>query len=318
VLNAPSGAVMSYDDSNLSGAAPVRAPTNDAPEDGAPPILDPAASSPTSLPGLQAPPPFDASVPEHLRSPWGWLDLFLFVVFGFFSLLVVSGIVVGIAVIGFHVPMKEFGQGSTSTARPIVAVLAQGLWSGAVLFYFFTLVRVRTRSPFWHTMGWRELQFTGQTRSASALRCLGGGAVLALFVSFAGRFLNQKGELPIEEMFRSRPTVILLMCFGILVAPLVEEMMFRGFLYPILARYFGVAASVFVTGILFGAMHAQQLWGGWGQIGLLIVVGIVLTWVRARTGTVVASYLMHLGYNGFLFLGFFAATGGLRHIPGAS
>jgi hypothetical protein len=167
-------------------------------------------------------------------------------------------------------------------------------------------------------MGWRELRLNGQTTSASALRCLGGGAVLALFVSFIGRFMNQKGELPIEEMFHSRPTVILLMSFGILVAPLVEETMFRGFLYPILARRFGVGASIIVTGVLFGAMHAQQLWGGWGEIGLLIVVGILLTWVRARTGTVVASYLMHLGYNSFLFLGLFAATGGLRHIPAGS
>ena len=108
------------------------------------------------------------------------------------------------------------------------------------------------------------------------------------------------------------------MCFGILVAPLVEETMFRGFLYPIVARRFGVTAGVIVTGTLFGAMHAQQLWGGWGQIGLLIGVGIVLTWVRARTGSVTASYFVHLGYNSLLFLGFFTATGGLRHIPGSS
>jgi membrane protease YdiL (CAAX protease family) len=147
---------------------------------------------------------------------------------------------------------------------------------------------------------------------------MGGGAMLALLVSFAGKFLNEKGELPIERFFHSRPTVILVMSFGILVAPLVEEMMFRGFLYPIIARRFGIGAGVIVTGILFGAMHAQQLWGGWGQISLLIVVGILLTWVRARTGTVTASYFVHLGYNSLLFLGFFAATGGLRHIPGAS
>jgi len=177
---------------------------------------------------------------------------------------------------------------------------------------------MRTQTPFWRAMGWRGLHFAGQTPSASILRCLGGGAMLALIVSFAGRFFNEKSDLPIEELFHSRPTVILLMGFGILVAPLVEETMFRGFLYPIVARRFGVAAGVIVTGVLFGAMHAQQLWGGWGQIGLLIGVGIVLTWVRARTGTVAASYLVHLGYNSLLFLGFFIGTGGLRHIPGGS
>jgi hypothetical protein len=203
-------------------------------------------------------------------------------------------------------------------AKSVIAVLSQGVWSVCVLLYFYFMVRTRTQAPFWRTMGWRRLHLSGQTTMGAAIRCLGGGAMLAVIVTFAGKFLNEKAELPIEELFRSRSTVILLMCFGILVAPLVEETIFRGFLYPIIARSFGMAAGVIFTGILFGAMHAQQLWGGWGQIGLLIAVGIFLTWVRARTGTVVASYLVHLGYNSMLFLGFYSATGGLRHIPGGS
>jgi membrane protease YdiL (CAAX protease family) len=322
VLNTPLGAAMNHDDSNPSGAAPVRAHASDGPEGAPPPVIDPAESALASLSELPLSPPprlqFDASVPEDLRTPWGWTDLFLFVGFGFLGLLVAAGIVAGVAVFGFHVPISDFGAASTSPAKSMIAVLAQGVWSGFVLLYFFMLVRVRTKAPFWQTMGWHELHLGGQTASASALRCLGSGAILALLVTFAGKFLNEKGELPIEELFRSRPTVILLMIFGILVAPLVEETMFRGFLYPIVARRFGVGAGVIVTGILFGAMHAQQLWGGWGQIGLLIVVGVLLTWVRARTGTMAASYFVHLGYNSLLFLGFFIATGGLRHFPGGS
>src|SRR4029077_20380244 len=205
---------------------------------------------------------------------------------------------------------------STSPAKSAILVLSQAAWSGLVMVYFFSLVRMRTQSPFWRTMGWRELRLGAFSPAASAVRCLGGGALLAVFVSAAGRLFGQQNELPIEQMFRSRPAVLLLMGFGILVAPLVEETMFRGFLYPVIARRFGTGAGVVITGALFGAMHAQQLWGGWGQIVLLILVGILLTWVRARTGTVTASYLVHLGYNTLLFLGFFAATGGLRHIPG--
>ncbi len=71
---------------------------------------------------------------------------------------------------------------------------------------------------------------------------------------------------------------------GVLVAPLVEETIFRGFLYPVIARRLGIAAGIAITGTLFGLMHAAQLWGGWGQIALLIFVGVVLTWVRARIG----------------------------------
>jgi membrane protease YdiL (CAAX protease family) len=326
VLDRLLGAVMTHDDYNPTGAAPVRAPLSEVSEGAPPPGLDPVVSAPPNFSEMPnphrlpapVPPQFDASVPEDLRSPWGWLDLLVFIGFGFLGLLVAAGIVVGVAVVGFGVKISDLGQASTTPAKSIIAIVAQAVWSGFVLLYFYALVRMRTQTPFWPAMGWRGLHFAGQTKSAAALRCLGGGAMLALIVSIAGRFLNEKSDLPIEELFHSRPTVILLMGFGILVAPLVEETMFRGFLYPIFARSFGVAAGVIVTGVLFGAMHAQQLWGGWGQISLLIGVGIVLTWVRARTGTVAASYLVHLGYNSLLFLGFFIGTGGLRHIPGGS
>jgi membrane protease YdiL (CAAX protease family) len=59
----------------------------------------------------------------------------------------------------------------------------------------------------------------------------------------------------------------------------------------------------------------MQLWGAWGQIALLVMVGIVLTWVRARTGSVLASFLLHVAYNSTLFLGLFIGTHGLNDVP---
>jgi membrane protease YdiL (CAAX protease family) len=105
------------------------------------------------------------------------------------------------------------------------------------------------------------------------------------------------------------------MVMSVLLAPLVEETIFRGYLYPVLARSFGVGAGVVITGTLFGLMHAPQLWGGWGQIMLLIGVGIIFTAARAVSRTVVASYLLHVSYNSFLFIAFLVATHGLRQFP---
>ena len=96
------------------------------------------------------------------------------------------------------------------------------------------------------------------------------------------------------------------------VAPLVEETIFRGYIYPGLARSWGIPASVIVTGTLFGLMHAPQLWGGWLQIALLILVGIAFTYARAATRTVVTSYLLHVSYNSFLFLTFLIGSHWLR------
>jgi len=147
-----------------------------------------------------------------------------------------------------------------------------------------------------------------------ALQFLAGGAVLAIVISFAGGFFNSKTTLPIEELLKARVSILLFGVLGVLVAPLVEETIFRGFLYPVIARRLGVAAGVAVTGTLFGLMHAAQLWGGWGQIALLILVGVVLTWVRARTGTVAASYFVHLGYNGLQLVGYLIyVVSGVHH-----
>src|SRR2546430_10822242 len=122
--------------SNPSGAVPVQALLNDVP-DGAPPALDPVAPAPANFP--EGPPlpsvpmPFDASVPEDLRSPWGWLDLLLFIGFGFLALMVAVGIVVGAAVLGFGMPMRDLTQESTTPAKSIIAILAQRVWTGFVL-----------------------------------------------------------------------------------------------------------------------------------------------------------------------------------------
>lgn len=83
-----------------------------------------------------------------------------------------------------------------------------------------------------------------------------------------------------------------------------------------IARSWGIAASVAVTGTLFGLLHAAQLWGGWTQIGLLVVVGLIFTYVRAATKTVFASYLLHLSYNSFLFIVFLVSTHWLRTAGG--
>jgi membrane protease YdiL (CAAX protease family) len=127
--------------------------------------------------------------------------------------------------------------------------------------------------------------------------------------------VKQPGPVPFEVFFKARQTVLMMIGFGILIAPLVEETMFRGFLYPVAARQFGVVPGVLFTGLLFGASHAQQLSGAWGQIALLVVVGIVLTAVRARTGSVLASFLLHVAYNTTLFAGLYLGSHGLRDFP---
>ena len=275
-----------------------------------------AIESPAQIASLGAPnAPLRELLPD-LRVPWGWMDLLWFLLFGVISSMVLTWLVELAAMALFHAPAPHLKDGDSLS--PVVLVIGQGLWSAAALVYLYAVVRVRAAdAPFWRTIGWRALPSAAEATGGVALRFVAGGAVMAVAVSVLGRFGGENGELPIEKLFDSRLSVVMLMGLGILVAPLVEETIFRGFLYPLLARQFGVPVGIVVTGLVFGLMHAAQLWGGWTQIGLLVGVGIVLSWVRARTGTVAASYLVHLGYNSLLFLGFVIATGGLRHFSGS-
>ena len=99
------------------------------------------------------------------------------------------------------------------------------------------------------------------------------------------------------------------------VAPLVEETVFRGYLFPLFAKSFGIAPGIVVTGVLFGLMHGYQLGWTWGIVLLLILVGVIFTFTRARTGTVFASFLMHLGYNSMIAASAIISTHGFSRLP---
>jgi len=75
-------------------------------------------------------------------------------------------------------------------------------------------------------------------------------------------------------------------------APFVEELMFRG-LGQSLLRFLGRAPSVVLVGVTFGLDHGLVE-------GLLVLIpfGIIVAWVRDRTGSVVPGMLVHAVFNG--------------------
>ncbi len=265
--------------------------------------LPPQAAPPEGA----APPDRYAHLPEDLRVPWDWRDILVFVVFAVGSLMVIGGIVGPIAAAILRLP----------PALPLRLVFYQTLWSGILMLFLYAMIRIRFQTPFWKTIGFRPLKSERLSVPGIAILYVFGGMMLAVTISLASAINMPKQKLPIQQLFESRETVMLLTFVGIAVAPLLEETIFRGYLYPAIARNIGVTGGVIVIGLLFGLMHAEQLKGGTWQIALISFVGMFFTYVRARSGTVLASYLLHLGYNTILFVGFYASTGGLKNLPGA-
>jgi membrane protease YdiL (CAAX protease family) len=258
--------------------------------------------------------PTSSTVPEDLRVPWDWIDLIIFALLALGGTFLISVLLVVI--------FSKFGTGPAQlrrspTARSYFAIVNQIILSFALLGYLAIQTNLRAGASFWRTMGWRAITTKHMPKAMAYLSLIGGGFLLSMFVQFASGFFRPKVKLPIETFFQDRGSALLLMLMSVLLAPVLEETIFRGFIYPVIARSFGIAASVLITGTLFGLLHAAQLWGGWIQIALLIVVGIIFTYVRASTQTVVASYLLHLSYNSFLLLVFLASSHWLRVLPHA-
>jgi len=316
---------MAYDEHNLSGAAPVRArsketmehdseearPTDPEQSGAEVPPMQPLEPEPQNLQDAPFPldtrpgsPHFRAGISDDLLVPWGWMEVALLVILGAMGSIAVTWGMAKLAVWLFSIPANEVFGDTMSTAKSVVVLVSQAMLDGLAILYLYLMLQARTTAPFWPSIGWREMRpGLGKIRD-SFLHYLAVGAMLAVVVTFVGGFLNSKKTLPIEELLKARVSIVLFGVLGVLVAPLVEETIFRGFLYPVIARRLGVAAGIAITGTLFGLMHAAQLGGAWGQIALLILVGVVLTWVRARTGTVAASYFVHLGYNGLQLVGY--------------
>ena len=252
-------------------------------------------------------------IPRDLRVPWGWKDVVLFI-FVYLGSTILLGTVAALATVQIqHLDLKTLLNAPTNLYIGLTLIAQTGA-SVIAMLYFFLLTRLRNAGNFWSTLGWRPLNGS-HTEPGTVVKYLLGGVALAAAASAASFFVKQTGHTPIDEMFKARETILMLMAFGILAAPLVEETIFRGFIYPVAARSFGVVPGVLFTGILFGASHVSNLGGALGQIGVLIGVGIVLTWVRARTGSVLARFLLHISYNSTLFAVSFIGTHGFRDFP---
>jgi len=189
------------------------------------------------------------------------------------------------------------------------------IWYAVLFFFLYVTLSLLRGHAFWKVLGWRRIQPRDRELPRNPLVYFLAGCGLSLFVAVVSSQMKAPDNVPIEEWFKQRETALLFVAMAVVVAPLVEETLFRGYFYPLLARSFGMAPAIIITGACFGAMHGAQLGWTWSLVSMLILVGVVLTLVRARTGSVLASYLMHLGYNSLISFFAIVGTHGFTKLP---
>ena len=192
--------------------------------------------------------------------------------------------------------------------------------------------------PLWQRSFLMGLQWNSPAALRNLPRLVPLGLLLSLITQGLSQLIAIPKQLPMDDFFRTPAELWLISLFGTLLAPLFEEVLFRGFLLPAFAIAYdwlclprtdearrswqssnalSRPAMIFAavsTSVLFALLHGEQTAFTWPILALLFCVSLVLTTVRLRLRSVAASVLVHASYNLTVFLAAFLVTGGYRHL----
>ena len=296
------------------------------------PPSEPTAASPLNYSPIVASKRLiaESHFPPDLQITWFWVHGLVFALFILITLSVVP--VVLVLRYAPHQKLTDKQLQEFLVSQPVVSIGSTVIAYGLILFFLYMTLAVLREQAFWKSLGWRKIEPHVVTLPKNPLVYFFAGGVLSLLVALATSVVHAPEDTPIEQVFHHRKTAILFLSVAVLIAPLVEETIFRGYLYPLFVRIIsavlrwrgvedatalhgGIFCSILLTGILFGLMHGPQLGGAKSLIAVLIVVGIIFTIVRARTGSTLASFMMHLGYNSLISIFALIGTHGFTKMP---
>ncbi len=251
-------------------------------------------STPDSIPD---PATTETAAPLPLRNEfpgfpsWSWTDL-----------VGISGIAVLVLLASFllsgfmvFLASSDRAHLDPKSGKMILAgIAAQAVAYCIVLLYIRRILRLRSGKTAHEAVEWTSNLLSLATGAM-------GGITLAVAIMYLSRFVTLPEQLPIEDVFKvvlqSPWTTCLFATFSILLAPLFEEVYFRGLLFPLLQRSLGSLAAILITAVAFALIHALQLAFSGKALLLMTFVGIVLTVIRARMRSVCASWTAHVLYN---------------------
>jgi membrane protease YdiL (CAAX protease family) len=125
--------------------------------------------------------------------------------------------------------------------------------------------------------------------------------VYLLFSWIWGAFVHAKPEKLLETLGTNEGTALLLLSAGLtcVVAPICEELLFRGFIFTALRNWLGTLPAAVITGLLFGGVH----YGSAPTLDLvpLAALGFGLCLLYRYTGSLYPSIVVHSLNNSVAF-----------------
>ncbi len=225
-----------------------------------------------------------------------------------FGLMLVGGAVGQIMVRAeFFGPPPEEGQTVSTLVMGGQVLLSQAVGQLPAVLYFLgramwhrrglRLVGVIPQRP-WRDLGW------GLTSLVVAVVLV---ASTVMLTSVVGELFGQKAPTLAHPLLKALVAsdaiagTVMLIASAVLIAPVLEEVIFRGLMQSVLVEWFGQPMRwgvVLLASLVFAMIHADLNTGeNWQALPGLFVLGLILGWLYERTGSLWPSIIVHIGFN---------------------
>jgi hypothetical protein len=229
-----------------------------------------------------------------LRPAWGWPGV------GFAILTAMLGGTV--ATLGVQTFSMAAGQElEPDMASPTGFILTMFIYLSLLLgIYLFA-----ARRAGWAAVGWVPVpNKTLLLVPLLLLLALAGMIVINLTLAYlsGGTFENPQVDALTGGSALPPLTLVVLLVLVAGVVPVVEELFFRGMIYPLLRYRWGAGVAIGASAAIFAAFHFVPL-----LMPSLFFVGLILGYMREQSGSVLPGVLLHALQNGIALLAFQAA-----------
>lgn len=210
-----------------------------------------------------------------------------------------AGLAVGILIVG---SLDRLWPGLSRTEKDFLTFAVGAVtFQGAALVWIHFFLRE-------HQVGWREGFGLNRSRPARVLGLVLLTTLLALPAAFALgavsaqvlKWLRVEPQLQFAVRMLREPLspwqIVLHGTQSVVLAPVAEEALFRGILYPALKRHTRPWIALWSTSLMFGLVH-----GEWIAMVPMVFLAVVLTWLYEKTDNLLAPVLAHMVFNGVNF-----------------
>ena len=218
---------------------------------------------------------------------------------GIVGLLAIQGI--AFAIVGFD------SDDRTEITTALIATLIADVITLVVIPYLLLGgARRLWRNEAWSRLGLRRpgLSTVGWSLAAVGLAYLGLGIYLGIVDVLNLDALEPVSSIDDDVIYDHVELVVLITLLAVVIAPITEEIFYRGFMFGGFSRRWGVLVGAPLSGLIFAAVHIDV-----GSIIPFTIIGIVFALVYYRSRNLFSAWGAHVLFNAIAVAGTIADRG---------